>query len=304
MKVFSALNSLILCLLFSTSLFAQEVDPKKEAENIKKAKIKSQVGMFYGYDRDGFRKDVGYKDSYKRFNTNGQTVAYATYGDNTTLKGLWKFAYDANGNITKAKMTDVNDQVMEEYTRSYNSNGDITKQEGTKEGASYTVTYTYNKAGKLTKQERADDQGFPEYTYTHTYDSLGNRVETNYKGKKTVKAEMRYNEKNQLIQKKETVNGKPLHTLVYEYNDKGQKIKEQRFLPNGDFEHHYKYTYDEVGNIKTVSLYEAELGYESNKWLYAYDSFGNITKIITYQSGDKKPSYVLEYIYEYYKKKK
>lgn len=84
---------------------------------------------------------------------------------------------------------------------------------------------------------------------------------------------------------------------LYIFNDKGNRIEENRYNSDGELLTKATYKYDDKGNI--VEMHE-EIGSDhSNKFAeYEYDKQGNWTRLIYYEN--RIPKYWIEREFEYF----
>lgn len=115
-------------------------------------------------------------------------------------------------------------------------------------------------------------------------------------------AEVKSTEIISIVTKKssyDTTDGHLLNYQIYEYDNKGNVIKENWF--NGDGElvdvYDYSYTYDSKGNVAKMTLF-LEDGSVLYWYEYEYDSEGNRTQEIQFYDVGVSAGYVIKYTYD------
>ena len=288
----------------------------------------------YSFTYDGFGNTTSVKVgtttlvtyTYDSYNGNLLTT---TYGNGVTLTNV----YDELDRITAIKIGGV-----EKYRYSYNGNGKLYSVEDVDNDIN--VCYNYDSLNRLVSTWQTDgyDTAYTYYTYdakgrvseysckmntsgisfsqnyAYNYDSTDNLLNSMTVNNDTIN--YTYDDVERLTNKTITPTGINLKQM-YSYNDGNymtQQISGMTVKVGNTNVKNFSYTYDNLGNIKTVSnngvlLYEyeydeqgqliTEIFYEDDFALdYVYDAYGNILGFEEY-SADKEISYGKVYIYEY-----
>ncbi len=170
-------------------------------------------------------------------------------------KAKQEFGYDDYGRLTSVKYYDVEgENVLEEYTVTYDDNNRITQEYGvTRYGEQPVVTtksYTYDSDGRLAS-ETANN-----VTTTYTYDDVGNRL-TMTQG--TDVYEYNYNSTYDQLTSIE-LNNVPQTTFAYDLSGNQTSKTEGSVVTT--------YTYDDANWLKSVTQGTNTLG------TYSYDANG------------------------------
>lgn len=159
---------------------------------------------------------------------------------------MWGYEYDEMGKIVRTY--DKCDEVRYEYDgegrpiRQIRSNGD-------------TVTLEYDENGNIIRVENADGT-----VLTREYDAHGNLLRVDYS----------------------LSDGTVLFTRVYEYNEQGDCIKNEKYEPDGHLRETslYQYEYDEHGRM--VKYFGGTPNGLRLLEEYEYDVHGNQIKCVSY----------------------
>ena len=159
---------------------------------------------------------------------------------------MWGYEYDEMGKIVRTY--DKCDEVRYEYDgegrpiRQIRSNGD-------------TVTLEYDENGNIIRVENADGT-----VLTREYDAHGNLLREDYS----------------------LSDGTVLYTRVYEYNEQGDCIKNEKYEPDGRLRETslYQYEYDEQGRV--VKRFGGTPNGLRLLEEYEYDACGNQIKCVSY----------------------
>jgi RHS repeat-associated protein len=216
------------------------------------------------------------------YDENGQLIRYQS----PESDGVWRFAYDALGNLTLVS----------------NPNGVMTR-------------YDYDERGNLTVYPDFDAEAETPITESYHYDGNGNLIR--YMAADGRTDEFTYNANNRLIERKTIAPDGELRTEQYAYDELGRvslirDINGQETILRYDvfgnlvllertlatdaeaISLSYRYVYDEVDNLRSIELPNGQrismtynvlnqrvryIDAENNGWSYSYDSAGNISQI-------------------------
>ena len=101
----------------------------------------------------------------------------------------------------------------------------------------------------------------------------------------------------------EVVKGDVLTNEQIIFNEKGNQIEKNLFIPDGSLLSKYTYKYDDKGNIIEGNSFSSDGSlFLKYTYKYTYDQQGNWTQQITYKvkNGVEKPSQIVERTIEYY----
>ncbi|MBR5646330.1 MAG: RHS repeat protein [Treponema sp.] len=135
-------------------------------------------------------------------------------------KTVWTYEYDSKGNLIKETRTRKGKKIVE-IKHSYDSANKRTSSESFDfiDNIRKKRIYEYDKTGNCIKEDTGDD--FLDAVYR--YDNNGNKIYSKKYGEEEI---MEYNQKNQLIHKKEiSITGEKNFWYEYIYDDKGRLEK-------------------------------------------------------------------------------
>ena len=110
------------------------------------------------------------------------TIATTTAKKNSNLILTATKTFDGHGRLTSIVNTDKNAVVFTSHTYTYDTLGRRTQAQ--REDTTYW-DYTYDQYGQVTSgaKKRSDSTPIPGYQFGYTFDSIGNRTETNTNGR-------------------------------------------------------------------------------------------------------------------------
>ena len=198
------------------------------------------------------------------------------------------FKYDNSGRLTAIawKFQSIDGYVDQEENMipetlpaTYDADGRLTTYRYTLNGTTYEVTYTYDEKGNLLPQNK---------TVEREYDQDGNiSKETSYRSDSTIDTIIEYtNGLPVKATRNRYTEGELPDITTYEYNEKGQLLKETRLIesdPNKTLIHEYQY--DENGRLSfektpglTYYVGNATHRYRSFERQYEYDAEGHLIR--------------------------
>jgi RHS repeat-associated protein len=191
------------------------------------------------------------------------TTAYDTAGRTIRTIGTddkYVTKYDANGQVIKTS------NRLGSISYQYNNRDLVSSMTEIISGTTYTFTYTYDATGRLTSERYPDLS-----TITYVYDDK-NRV-TQVKSGNTVLESLAYNLDDSIATKSEC-NGNS--TMAYTYNYRGWVASIVAKDRSGVTFLNLAYTYDNVGNVKSIVSGVGGAGTET----YTYDALNRLTKAV------------------------
>jgi RHS repeat-associated protein len=254
-----------------------------ELNQIKSVTDANNKTTTYDYDLNGNQTKITYPNgnsvSYGYDSVNRQDVI--SYNGTQT----YTFNYDANNNLTKE--TDVVSGKSTEYA--YDADNRL-KQ--VKEPNGNQTDYTYDANGNVTQQKLTAGST----VITQDYGYNGNNQLTKITSNGTNQAWFNYNEQDQVARRK-TADG---NMTFNRYNGAGDLIARDIFDKNGNQIDSFVYTYNNKGNITSVTSKAGTTSYvydeldqltketrpDGTTYEYTYDAVGNrLTKKVTSPSG-------------------
>lgn len=274
---------------------------------------KSENVLHYTYYKDGTYR-TGSDRSYDLFDANGNltysksygTIRVLAYDDNGNLlsEGFgedgWdhrvEYFYDDQGNCIEEKYYGDDKTVSTYVVMEYDDRGNRLLKLSTSEKGSYGYAYTYDEHNSETSRTSLENgKADSQLTYQFIYDADGRILQREaFKDGKSVQVEIsEYNEKGLLVSYKEGPKNRNTTKkyIIYEYDEKDQRIYQKYMYDNGVTEHEVFFTYDEKGNL----IYE-KITWENNgagqkldditERYYAYDDHGHKIREDHYYKGE------------------
>ena len=214
---------------------------------------------------------------------------------------------DARGNMTHyevgadtSRNETVTDRCGNQTAYEYDASGKTTKvtAKATDGTDIATVDYTYDSFGELTSITRAKGDVDNEMSYDLKYDAFHNLESIGVRGKDEKLVHYTYKNGNGRLKEITYANG---DTMKATYNAQGQMVAEKWFDAEGTLTAHYRYAYDNEGNIvrsvDILSLKEYNYLYEDGRICRAAEC-----KIMVDENGmvlDRTVLFTLRYIYDH-----
>ncbi|MFW5879674.1 MAG: hypothetical protein ACOCUV_02505 [bacterium] len=269
---------LILFFFSGAVLTSQEdVFEQQSEKHIQKYNIKNRVKWNHAY-ADGSPKEKGYKNEFVKYDENGHVSEVISYKSNGDMFSMESYKYDQNGyNSGYVRYDAKRDKITYKKAYKYDDEGNKLKEVGFDGASNYKNIYKYNGQGQLQKiiynvsdqlfQERIFEYKDPRHRILKVYDA---------DGAFQFKMEQAFDKNNNLIENIEYLPGKDSKVkekLIYEYNDRNQKLFEKKY--NGtDLAYHKKYKYN---NGLLVEVMKTEPGEDEFAIArYEYDNSGRL----------------------------
>ena len=171
------------------------------------------------------------------------------------------FYYDRNKRLIKRNIYGKDGKLLSDLVFKYNPKGERIADENGESLLIY-ATYNYNEKGNMV--------GWNNY---------------NNEGGLISSAILKYDDKNNLKEEfRQNASGKGREKLVYNYNDKGQKMSRMDYLSADYLFTTYAYIYNEQGKLMEWIQIRRN-GYVDERDVYSYDRNGNLNEKISYLSG-------------------
>ena len=202
-----------------------------------------------------------------KYDENGLLVEFVRYGDSGEVEARGRPKYDKNGNKVEDVMYDVNGNIWSKFVYKYDKKGNKVECLDFQPGVGFAAqkfTYKYDSKGNMVEQIMYTNAMKEKVRQKHAYkyDGNGHKV-----GESTVN--FTYASDSWADGK----DSKTFHKSIYEYDEKGNIIKEI----NESVELHSIYKYD--GNGKCLEIEQRNsAGKVIGKNIFKYDGKGNKVK--------------------------
>lgn len=283
---------LLVSLLFTIPLTAQQSDDEQWKEYYADKGIKSQTQWNHKYNGDKVREE-GYKNLSKIFDENGNIIEEIYYRQGSVYQKM-SYKYNKEGKKIQSlnwKLDDGKKKILFKQDIEYEDGKKI--REVRYNGSNLTVfNYTYdkdkdNKLGKITKY---NDRGKVEQNREFSYE--GNKTIVKISGPNGQiegYIENFYNSENKLTKTVDyDENHNEINRLSYKYDEQGREIEKAKYI-KGDFAYKENYRYGEDGLLKEV-LHEEPEDNEYKNNMYEYDQQGNLLEEQWYDNHPEKYS--------------
>lgn len=216
-------------------LYTQYEEPQWSEYNAKKRTVthsfknRYEIDETYIYKLDKYGRVISTQNPHPEF------------GSYTTFK------YDKNGNLITTASEDARGYIVETFT--YDSKGRALTSLSTEDDEFFNKsTYTYDAKGRMTGLEFEEAGGY-KASETNTYDSKGLLLSSVSASSDHTSKNVYYYDANGLrIKTESTVDGKKSTTYEYEYNKRGDLLKET-WISTANTKMVYGYYYDELGEL-------------------------------------------------------
>ncbi len=253
----------LLLVLFSLVLFAQQDPIHLKDENLKGAIQSYEKKTYIVTPSTG--ELVQKYDEKKSFDTSGNLIGIATFGNDTKLDSKTVYKYEAGHLVSKIV---------------YNSAGKEDK----------ITQYEYDAENRLTSQKKYNSAGQLQYQTRYFYNSKGQMLSEhklipsiNY----TLKEAYQYDANNYVIEiaKKARIG---TTKVTFSYNDMGKVAKKSDYNAMGELYSVIQYEYNQYGDKTGLKKYDADgkLTYFET-YQYLYDKQGNWTERTNFEKGKK-----------------
>lgn len=202
------------------------------------------------YNEDGtlqtvtYYWDYGSWDDYTYIYDKKGNVVMEIVEDSQGGKGIIKYSYDENNNMTSMEMS------REKRTYTYDENGNLLSELRQRDSGNNTLyTYTYDSEGKLLSKRSSSS--YSVWVYTYTYDQNGNLLTEHINYTSSWRQINHTYDENGFLIKTETVDdGKIDETITYERDEKGRILSETT-EENGNIDKK-SFRYDKYGNKYSI----------------------------------------------------
>lgn len=252
---------------------------KQVAPEIVKRNYKTCTCYYYNYkfgEVDLNSKKIKFLNQYDmKENTQDST----TYISNDSALAKYNYKFDGKGNVIFYKENNYTRELKpfeKEHTNKYNydDKGNILEEFSYESDGKLSdkTIYQYDNQQRLTESRVYGSDGSLSYTNTNTYDDKGNIINENL----------------------EFVSGGGYYGNN-KFNSNGDLIEWFWFGPDGKFNAHYSYIYDNAKNKMEAIVYDST-GSIKSKEAYKYDNQGKMIEKICMDSGS---SIIKRYTYKY-----
>lgn len=258
----------------------------------------------YIYDESGnMTKEISYTadgsiESYVEYenDADGNCIKYTEYDAGGKVTKSAESKYDSNHNCLESISYDSDGNVIYSYEYMFDDNGNEIKEkhfstaeyDGISSTFKFVFTYEYDDKNRKIKHTMYDgDETTVTGIYEYAYDSAGNQItETQYDadGSVSVLANKEYDSDNHLIKEAASRADEDLWLKEYEYDDRGNKIKESTVYYGLGSSYLAEYEYDADDRlVKTTNYSKGEITSISS---IAYDEHGNAVKLVNKESDN------------------
>jgi RHS repeat-associated protein len=245
----------------------------------------------YAYDTEGNLASTTYADG------TVERITYDALGDPKTLTNrrghVIQYGYDTSGRLASETFADGTKMT---YHYEGNTLTSTTDPSGTTTLTHYSddqlkqitypdgsfLHYSYDAGGR--RSQMVDQTGF---TVNFSYDAVG-RLAKLTDGTGALIDQYTYYDNGSL---KREDKGNRTYT-TYEYDLAGELLHLVNHAPDGSVNSRFDYTYDDLGNRKTMTTVDGQ-------WTYAYDAIGELTQaVFTSSKPSAIPNQNLQYFYD------
>jgi hypothetical protein len=264
---------LFISAFFISYSFAQTLE-LKDREMFSKHNVKVRTKLDYNF-KGNIPSLEGKVTAKSYYDKNGRVLAAYSFnlkGDTVTFD---KYEYDKNGNRVLYQRKSLHGEYKKESE--YNSVNNLIEEEGFDGGATFQTIFKY------------DDQNRVLNITYFTADEIDEKRVYKYNGNKatveilklgkhlTSKMELLFNNNRQILEEKLlSLDGKVLEKKTFEYNSKGDIVKEEKYKNNALF-YQLIFDYDSNGDLLSITE-DAPSKDKFIKKKFGYDNLGRITE--------------------------
>lgn len=323
-----ALPLLLLFTLLATVPVIGQLDREAlERDRMRENRVSECIQYTHRY-QNGVPSEKGYKTTHTHYNPDGNPTLVINYRSNGKESSRLYYEYDEQGRrVEYRKDETLGDNRMKlsyKQTFTYDARGNKKTEEGFDGTARYKIIYNYLPNGKLADLTRynADNTISERWIYTYrgdrqiirvtpqsgqpysverTYDGKDRLLRESYldsKGTVTKENSYTYDAQGRVSSETAQVNGKPRHTLTYQFNRDGQLSRILCKLPDSEQFVNNNYTYDGDGNLVTEQWVDGAPDLVSQKDS-EFNPEGDMVRVESYYAPYK---YRVMYSYEYKKR--
>ncbi len=263
---------ILVCLVITSPVFAQKKKTDCEERDLK-GKVKSiKLSGSIRYKNSGtWTKWTNSTPETSLFNDSGKVTEEYFYNVNKSLSYKRNYTYEP--------------QVKE--VNSFDADGKRTAK----------TVYKLDTLGNVIEEIQYNADGSPSINYTFKYNEKGNPIERTAQkadGSMPESQRWKYDSDDNMIESTGLWSA-----YTYTYDEQGNRIGENFFMPLGNLKLTKTFSYDDKGNKIEENKYNAgEELKEHNIWKYEYDKAGNWIKKI--QSSEGEDFSIEERVIEYF----
>ena len=206
-----------------------------------------------GYGEDDITEQQ-FVESETRYSEAGNVLEERRFTADAVLDSLVINEYDDQNRVVVSSQFDENEELTQKNTFEYLPDGKVLKKasfygEGSPE---FSTHYVYEN-GSLVREDSYTDDDFDSTEKTYEYDEAGRltcQTDFDEDGKTLYRLRQMFNE-NGLLQERivDELQANDRRHYVYEYDEKGQRIKELVYNFNEKLIAKIYYVYDEAGHV-------------------------------------------------------
>lgn len=284
----------IIFILISLQNQAQDIKVKSDLERMKlSGPVKSITTTQYEVE-NVFSDTIGklrkkrspWFSSYIGFDRNGNQISKKYYKVNGEIKNTWNTIYDKNNNRIADIRLNSNDSLTSKTTYDYNQNGKLIREIQYNSDCKVENSFKakYNLKNKITEEKWFKSDTLLIYRRETFYenDKVSASISYNSNGEINSKALYEYDNRGNKIKTKYIgENNLTKSILKYKYNNDRKKVKEETYNSSGELTAIKTWKYDENGYKleKTVFIPSSQ---NRKKTTYQNDVHGNMIERVKY----------------------
>lgn len=233
--------------------------------------------------------------SKKKFDKKGNCVKIQYFSENKVAYETLS-VYDAFGNIIDQTYSDDQGNFSGLSTPEFDGRGLLTKRTFYDDQGNITSSalYSFSDNGKMLSMTTLNAEGLTDYHYEYIYDNQGNLKE-----EKIFKQILKWQDGAYVKEPLTEENKELQYSVVRNYDDSGNMLKEEWVMPDGSKGGKSEYVYDEKGNvIKYTESGSDGTVYTVADVSYEYNANDNVIKMQVKISGEYDDAFAYTYSYK------
>ena len=287
---------LILVFFLPLTVLFSQLPQALEKKTIIAHNIKAQIQINFKF-KDGEPAKEGYKNSFKEFDNNGNTIKEEYYRRGDINQEL-SYKYNQDQNKTEYVNYSVSeDEIRFKQTIDYNDAGKKVRERRFNGSEHRIIDYNYNEAGKLTSIIKTDPKGnlVQKRVFSHN-GNVANIQVLNAEGQLISRIINKYDDHDNLIEYRELKpNGDRIKMISYKFNDQNNKTKETKYQ-KGNFIYSKNFKYNNSDQLVEIHKEQPKDKIHTSK-IFIYNDNGQLSKEMWYDSMADKYSHK-KYFYD------
>lgn len=195
-----------------------------------------------------------YVETETKYSDEGNVLEERHFTTDGVMDSLVKNEYDAQNRVISSSQFDENEELTQKNTFEYSADGKVVKKgsfygEGSPE---FSTHYVYEN-GLLVKEDSYTEEDFDYTEKTYEYDENGRMIcQTDFdeEGKAMYRIQQQFGSEGELEERiVDELQANDRRHYVYEYDEKGQRIKELVYNFNEKLIAKTYYEHDEAGHV-------------------------------------------------------